>query len=101
MGNTNDSTTCTVFTVHVTRPDEVGAVEIVFTDQHRACSYAADRSRDHRILSASVTRFVVGQLGTRHPVAWFSNGVEQPQRFDRQLYPTSGHGLGTPESDPR
>lgn len=95
MGNADDNMSDTVFTVHVTRPDDVGAVEIVFTDQLLACAYAADRSRDHRVLSASVTRFVVGQLGTRQPVAWYIDGIEQPQRFDRQLYPTSGDDHGT------
>ncbi len=98
MDHTAYRATSTVFTVHVTRPDDVGAVEIVFDDQQRACGYAADRSRDHRVLSASVTRFVVGQLGTRHPVTWYVDGAEQPQRFDRQLYPTDGrsHGPTTP-----
>lgn len=101
MGDTNDPATTVVYTVHVTRPDEVGAVEIVFADQRRACGYAADRSRDGRILSASVTRFVVGQLGTRHPLAWYVDGVEQPQRFDRQLYPTDGGGHGATTPKPR
>lgn len=101
MGNADDNMSDTVFTVHVTRPDDVGAVEIVFIDQPRACAYAADRSRDHRVLSASVTRFVVGQLGTRHPVAWFIDGIEQPQRFDRQLYPTSGDDHDTTTSPKR
>lgn len=90
MGATESCTTSAVFTVHVTRPDDIGAVEIVFADLQRARSYAADRSRDHRIVSASVTRFVIGQLGTRHPVAWYVDGVEKPQNFDRQLYPTDG-----------
>lgn len=59
--------TGSVFNVHVTRPDDIGAVEIVFADQQRACDYAADRSRDHRVSSALVTRFVVGQLGRAIP----------------------------------
>lgn len=79
-----------VYTVHVTKPEDVGAIEIVFRTQQDACTYAQDRSRDFRILSASVTCFTVGELGTRRPVTWFVDGHEQPQRFDRQLYPTDG-----------
>jgi hypothetical protein len=84
-----------VFTVHVTKPDDVGAVEIIFRSERDACSYAKDRSRDFRITSASVTRFVLAELGTRHPVAWFRDGEEQPQRFhgpERQFYPTAANG---------
>jgi hypothetical protein len=82
----------TVYSVHTTRPDDVGSVEIVFTTEREALKYAKDRSTDWRVLAASVTRFVVGELGSRHPVAWFVNGVEQPQRSARpgQFYPTDG-----------
>lgn len=54
-----------------------------------------------RVISASVTRFVVGQLGTRQSVAWYADGIEQPQRFDRQIYPTAGteHGSITGSAD--
>lgn len=85
-----------VFTVHVTKPDDVGAVEIIFRSERDACSYAKDRSLDFRITSASVTRFVLAELGSRHPVAWFRDGEEQPQRFhgpERQFYPTAGSGI--------
>lgn len=80
-----------VFSVHTAIPDDVGAVEIVFLTESEARSFAASRSRDHLVLSASVTRFLIGQLGTRHPVAYYVNGIEKPQRFNRpQLYPTDG-----------
>jgi hypothetical protein len=81
-----------VFTVHTMRPDDMGAVEIVFTAEREACAYAADRSTDWRVLAASVTRFTIGELGTRHPVAWFVDGKEQPQRAPRpgRFYPTDG-----------
>lgn len=80
-----------MFTVHTARPDDVGAVEIVFTDEKAARVYAADRSRDWRVTSASVTRFVVGELGTRTPVAWYADGVERPRRWNRAcLYPGDG-----------
>lgn len=82
-----------VFTVHVTRPGEVGAVEIIFRSERDARAYARDRSRDFRITSASVTRFVLTELGNRHPVAWYRDGEEQPPRLQgtqRQYYPTDG-----------
>ena len=81
-----------VFTVHTMRPDDVGAVEIVFTSELEARAYARDRSTDFRVLAASVTRFTIGSLGTSHPVAWFIEGREQPQRAPRpgNFYPTDG-----------
>lgn len=81
-----------VYAIHVTRPDDIGAVEIVFTNEREARVYAKDRSTDQRVLAASVTRFVIGELGTRHPIAWFANGMEQPHRSPRpgKLYPTDG-----------
>jgi hypothetical protein len=81
-----------VFSVHTARPGEVGAVEIVFTREQEARAYARDRSTDWRITSASVTRFTVGELGTRSPVGWYVDGVEQRANWDRQLYPTDGSG---------
>jgi hypothetical protein len=81
-----------IFTVHTMRPDDVGAVEIVFTSEMEARAYARDRSTDFRVLASSVTRFTIGELGTRHPVAWFVDGKEQPQREPRPggFYPTDG-----------
>lgn len=82
-----------VYTVHVTRPDRAGTVEIVFADENEACAYARDRSQDPRILSASVTRYLVSELGTRHPMAWYVAGSKQSPRVTgpmRQLYPTEG-----------
>ena len=81
-----------VYSVHTARPGEVGAVEIVFTCEHEARAYARDRSKDWRITSASVTRFTVGELGTRSPVGWYVDGVEQREHRNRQLYPTDGSG---------
>lgn len=79
-----------MFSVHVTKPDDLGAIEVIFRTEREARAFAADRSRDFRALSTSVTRFVVGELGTRRPVAWYVDGTEQPHWFDRQLYPTDG-----------
>lgn len=78
-----------VYAVHATRPDDIGAVEIVFLDEQEARAYAVDRSRDHRVLAASVTEYVVSQLGSRSPVAWYRDGVLQDERKPRpgSLYP--------------
>ena len=83
-----------IYSVHTARTGEVGAIEIVFTSEQEARAYARDRSKDWRITSASVTRFTVGELGTRSPVGWYVDGVEQREHWDRQLYPTDGCGLG-------
>lgn len=86
-----------VYSVHTTRPDDIGAVEIVFRTEREAVAYAMDRSTDWRVLAASVTRFTIGELGTRHPVAWFVKGKEQPHRDARpgKFYPTVVvHDLG-------
>ena len=81
-----------VFAVHTTRPDEgAGAVEVIFTDERSARTYARSRSGDWRITSASVTRYVLGRLGTRHPVTWYRGGDEQDVRAarpDQRYYPT-------------
>jgi hypothetical protein len=79
-----------VFAVHTARPDEIGAVEIIFLDEDDARSYASDRSRDWRVLSASVTSYVIGQLGTRHPVVAYADGVEINPRSIARMYPTDG-----------
>jgi hypothetical protein len=82
-----------VYSVHTTRPDDVGSVEIVFTSEREARAYAADRSTDWRIVATSITRFTIGELGNRHPVAWYVDGIEQPPRKVRpgRLYPTDGY----------
>jgi len=81
-----------IFTVHTVRPGDVGAVEIVFITEKEARAYARDRSTDFRVLASSVTRFTIAHLGTRHPVAWFVGGKEQPHREPRpgNFYPTDG-----------
>lgn len=82
-----------VFSVHTVRPDDVGAVEVVFLSESEARTYAADRSTDQRVLATSVTRFTVARLGTRHPLAWFVKGTEQDPRSNRPggYYPADGH----------
>lgn len=76
-----------VYSVHATKPDEVGGIEVVFATEHEARAYASSRSTDDRVLSTSVTSFRVGMLGTRKSVAWFIDGAEQPRSFTRRLYP--------------
>lgn len=80
-----------VYAVHCTRPDDaIGAVEIVFSDEQEARSYAVDRSRDFRVVAVSVTSFRLGQLGTREPLCWFKDGVlQEDPRAKRpgSLYP--------------
>lgn len=93
-----------VFAVHTTRPDEgAGAIEVVFTDEHSARAYARSRSNDWRITSASVTRYTLGQLGTRCPVVWYQQGDERDVRAarpDQRFYPTD-HPCAVPEDRPR
>jgi hypothetical protein len=87
-----------VYAVHATRPEEVGSVEVIFEDEQAARRYACDRSTDHRVLAVSVTSFVLGQFGSRHPLAWFRDGVIQEERAKRpgSLYPAEPwHGNGT------
>lgn len=79
-----------VYAIHTARPDDVGAVEVVYLTEQDARGYAEDRSRDWRVTSATVTRYVVGQLGTRTPVALYVDGKEQPLRSwaGQRLYPS-------------
>ncbi|MBW0101399.1 hypothetical protein [Pseudonocardia sp. KRD291] len=95
-----------VFSVHASKPDDIGAIEVVFDNQGAAEEFAADRSKDPGVLSASVTRYLMGELGTRRPISWFVDGVEQPRRFDRHPYPTDGSdgpptGPSTPQQRSR
>jgi len=77
-----------VYSVHATKPDGVGGIEVVFASEDEARAYASSRSTDDRVLSTSVTSFRIGMLGTRRSVAWFIDGTEQPRSFTRRLYPT-------------
>ena len=64
----------------------------MFEDERQARDYARSRSTDYRVLAVSVTSYVLGQLGTRHPVAWYRSGQEQHPRAARPgpYYPTDG-----------
>lgn len=77
-----------VYSVHATKPDDVGGIEVIFRSEDEARDYASSRSTDDRVLSTSVTSFRVGMLGTRRSVAWFIDGTGQPRSFTRRLYPS-------------
>lgn len=82
-----------MYAVHSTRPDETGAVEILFASEAEACAYAIHRSTDFRVEAAVVTRYALGELGTRHPVAWYINGEPQDHRAlpVGTMYPVEPH----------
>ena len=92
-----------VFTVHTVKPDDVGAVEVVYLDEQLARAYAVSRSTDFRVLAVSVTEFTVGQLGTRSPVAFYRDGVLQDERAQRpgSLYPVEPWSPATSEQTGR
>ncbi|HEX4226381.1 MAG TPA: hypothetical protein VHZ97_28725 [Pseudonocardiaceae bacterium] len=65
------------FTVHVTLAGEIRPTQAVFRDEEQACAYAAAASGDDEVLTASVVRFSLGELGTRSWVALFVEGARQ------------------------
>jgi hypothetical protein len=85
-----------VWAVHTRRagPDETpGAVEIIWASEEAAHRYARSRSQDWSIDSASVTRYTIGELGSRTPVEWWRNGERANGSGNppgRQYYPTDG-----------
>jgi hypothetical protein len=66
-----------VFAIHVVLVDEVRATQAIFTDEGQALGYAAQVSNDDEVLAAAVTRFVVGELGSRRNVGMFVRGRRQ------------------------
>lgn len=80
-----------VFAVHVVRQGgDIGAIEMIMNEEEDARRYARDRSRDTRFWSASVTRYHVGVLGSRQPIAWYVDGQEQDPTTPRRYYGTDG-----------
>ena len=79
-----------VYAVHATRPDDVGAVEIIFRTEAEVRHFARQRSSDTRFWAASVTRYDIGVFGSRHPLAWYVDGEEQDPRVNRPYYGTDG-----------
>jgi hypothetical protein len=82
-----------VYAVHSTRADETGAVEVLFCSEAEARAYAVSRSNDFRVLASVVTRYALGRLGTRHPIAWYINGEPQDARAipASAIYPVEQH----------
>jgi uncharacterized protein YfdQ (DUF2303 family) len=66
-----------VWAVHAVMADEVRPTQALFADEARALAYAAQVSTDDEVLAASVTRFVVDELGTRRNLAMFVDGQQQ------------------------
>ena len=77
-----------VFSTHITREDSlIGHIDAVWSTEAEACRHARNVSTFPGVLRASVTVFVVGELGTRRPVVWFRHG--QPDSNGRP-FPTDG-----------
>jgi hypothetical protein len=81
-----------LYAVHASKPDATGAVEVIYEHEQDARAFAVARSTDHGVLAASVTRFTLGRLGSRHPVAWYARGKLQDPRAPRpggRYYPSA------------
>ncbi|MCO1658269.1 hypothetical protein [Pseudonocardia humida] len=57
--------------MHVLKDAGATFAEAVFPDQARAEKYAGARSTDIGVRGTAVTRFTVGELGTRSTINWF------------------------------
>lgn len=55
-----------------------GAMELAELDADKAARYASKKSMAPGVKSAIVTRFVIGELGTRTIISWYVRG----ERFD-------------------
>ena len=69
--------------VHVTTSgrnggqETVGPIDIIYTNERDALTEAAARSLNEGTLAASVTRYVLDEMGTRSRVALYVTGVRQ------------------------
>ena len=64
-----------VWTVHVLKDAGATFAEAVFPDQVRAEEYAGKRSGDAGVRGTAVTRFTVGELGSRSTISWYVDGA--------------------------
>jgi hypothetical protein len=64
-----------VWAVHVLKDTGATFAEAVFGDQGRAEKYASGRSTDSGVRGTAITRFTVGELGTRSTIGWFVDGT--------------------------
>jgi hypothetical protein len=53
---------------------------VLFASEAEACAYTKRRSTDFPVVASVVTRYALGELGSRHPVAWYVNGPSSPSR---------------------
>lgn len=79
-----------VFGTHITMADSyVGHIEVIWSSEAKAKAHALRRSRDPGVLYASVTVFVLDELGTRFPLVWYQHGAENK---NGRPFPTGVHG---------
>ncbi len=67
-----------MYGVHVVMPGEVRPTAALFSDEARALEYA---STDDGVLGATVTKFVIDQLGSRGDVVLYVAGQRQALPF--------------------
>lgn len=81
-----------VFSVHSSRADEVGVIEVLYAEESDARRYAAQRSRDPAVLATTVCRYALGLLGTRAVVSVYRDGkpANGKDRRTTGFYPTDG-----------
>jgi hypothetical protein len=61
----------------------------MWSSEVEAKAHALRRSRDPGVLYASVTVFVLNELGTRVPLVWYQHGAENK---NGRPFPTGLHG---------
>lgn len=67
--------TTRVWTVHVLKDAGATFAEAVFAHHGEAEAYATQRSTDPGVRGTAITRFTVGELGSRSTVGWFVDGA--------------------------
>lgn len=82
-----------VWTVHVLKDAGATFAEAVFPDLITAEEYAGPRSEDAGVRGTAITRFMVGELGSRSTVGWFVDGASCDGRI---LAARSGRKVGSP-----
>jgi hypothetical protein len=78
-----------VFAVHVVLPAEIRPTELLCEHLAEAEREAKERSTDPEVFAAAVTRFVLGERGTRRPVALYVRGIRQQVPYvsdDRMIH---------------
>jgi hypothetical protein len=64
-----------VWAVHVLKDAGATFAEAVFGDLGHAEDYASARSEDAGVRGTAITRFTVGELGSRSTISWFVDGA--------------------------